>query len=191
MFRFAFVLVAAFALAWAVWAAESEQAGRIVRPTDGSAFATGPIEAAATAPGGRMELDGKPVEAETPFPDVLRATLDAEPGEHTLALIWEGGRAEARFWIGDGPPETYTAFRIHPPPAGADCALCHGLSRRGRFRFQGDCFACHTDAQFTAKHPHAKHVLEECGRCHNAHGSSAASHLSMPREDACRQCHSL
>jgi predicted CXXCH cytochrome family protein len=143
------------------------------------------------APGGRLELDGQPVDAEQPFPNVLHAKLPAGPGEHTVALIWEGGRQEVKVFVGDHPPEGFKPFRMHPPPAGLDCTKCHGMSRRGRFRFEGDCFTCHTDEQFTAKHPHPKHVLEQCGMCHNAHGSTADALQIYPRETACRQCHSL
>ena len=162
-----------------------------MRPSDGAALPKGPIDVAAMAPEGRLELDGKPVDAERPFPNVLHARIAAEPGEHTVALVWEGGRKEIRVYVGENAPEGFQAFRMHPPPDGIDCAQCHGMSRRGRFRFEGDCFACHTDEQFTAKHPHAKHVLEQCGMCHNAHGSTADALQIYPRETGCRQCHSL
>ncbi|MCB1022036.1 MAG: hypothetical protein H6509_06105 [Bryobacterales bacterium] len=166
-----------------------------MRPVDGAAFASGPIDVAAKAPeGAHLELDGKAAEGaqvEQPFPGVLHAKLAAEPGEHVVALVWPGGRAQVRVFVGDNPPDGFKPFHTHPPPDGIDCAQCHGLSRRGRFRFQGDCFACHTDEQFTAKHPHAKHVLEQCGMCHNAHGSTADALQLYPRETACRQCHSL
>jgi predicted CXXCH cytochrome family protein len=169
----------------------ADDAAKIMRPSDGSALSAGPIDVAAMAPQGRLELDGKPIEAEEPFPNVLHARVNAGPGEHTLALLWERGRKEVRVYVGENPPAGFAAFYMHPPPDGIDCAQCHGLSRRGRFRFQGNCFRCHTDAQFTAKHPHPKHVLEQCGMCHNAHGSTAASLMLYPRETACRQCHSL
>ena len=42
---------------------------------------------------------------------------------------------------------------------------------------------------FVESHQHAPHILEDCGRCHNAHGSTSASHLLLPREQACRLCH--
>jgi predicted CXXCH cytochrome family protein len=177
-------------LALALFAAEPEE-GKIMRPSDGAAITTGPIDVAATATEGRLELDGKPVEAEQPFPNVFHARIPAAPGEHTLALVWAGGRKQVRVFVGENAPAGFKPFRMHPPPDGIECAQCHGLNRRGRFRFQGDCFACHTDAQFSAKHPHPKHVLEQCGMCHNAHGSTAAALQIYPRETACRQCHSL
>ena len=182
----ALMLVGAFAL---LGAAVDE--GKIMRPSDGAALAEGPIDVAAMAPGGRIELDGKPVEAEEPFPDVLHARIEAEPGEHVVALVWEGGRKEAKVFVGENPPAGYEPFRMHPPPSGLACTECHAVSRRGTFRFRGDCFACHTDEQFTAKHPHAKHVLEQCGMCHNAHGSTADALQLYDRDTACRQCHSL
>ena len=180
--------VAALCLAALALAAED---GKILRPTDGAALAAGPIDVAAMATGGRIELDGKAVEAEEPFPGVLHARIDAEPGEHTVSLVWEGGRKQVKMFLGPDPPAGFEPFQMHPPPAGLECEQCHGLSRRGRFRFNGDCFACHTDEQFTGKHPHAKHVLEQCGMCHNAHGSTADALQIYPRETACRQCHSL
>lgn len=176
--------------ALALFAADADE-NKIVRPSDHSALATGPIDIAAMAPDGRLELDGRPVEAEHPFPNVLHARIDAEPGEHVVALIWEGGRREVRVYVGEDPPAGYQPFRMHPPPAGLACTECHALSRRGTFRFRGDCFTCHTDEQFTAKHPHPKHVLEQCGMCHNAHGSTAAALQLYDRDTACRQCHSL
>ena len=172
----------------ALFAAE---AGKLMRPTDGAAYPAGPLEIVARAPEGRLELDGKPVQAEAPFPEVLHGKLDVAPGEHVLALIWEAGWQEAKFFVGDNPPSGYAAFRPHPGFEGAACTQCHGVSRRGNFRFNGDCFACHTDEQYTAKHPHPKHQLEQCGMCHNAHGSTADAHLLYPREKACTICHSL
>ena len=178
--------LAALALA----AAEADE-GKIMRPSDGAALGSGPIDVAAMAPAGRIEVDGAPVDAAEPFPNVFHARVDAGPGEHTVSLVWPGGRKDVKVYVGDDPPADFEPFRMHPPPAGLECTQCHALSRRGTFRFRGDCFACHTDEQFTAKHPHAKHVLEQCGMCHNAHGSTAAALQLYDRDTACRQCHSL
>ena len=41
----------------------AEDAGKIVRPTDGAALETGDVDIIATAPAGKLELDGKPVVA--------------------------------------------------------------------------------------------------------------------------------
>ncbi len=162
-----------------------------MRPSDGSALPAGPIDVAAAAPDGRIELDGKPVEADRPFENVLHARIDAGPGEHTVSLIWPSGRKDVRVFVGENPPPGFAPFQMHPPPAGLECTQCHALSRRGTFRFRGDCFACHSDEQFTGKHPHPKHVLEQCGMCHNAHGSTADALQIYDRDTACRQCHSL
>jgi predicted CXXCH cytochrome family protein len=165
------------------------QQGRILRPVDGAALPAGEIDIIATAPAGKVELDGKPVAAEEPFENVFHSKVAAEPGVHTLAVVWEGGRAEIRIFVGENPPAEFAPFHPHPPVAGVECTQCHGLSRRGRFRFQGGCFDCHREASFTDAHPHPPHMLQECGLCHNAHGSTVAKLLIHPREIACKLCH--
>ena len=179
------------ALALVCCAAAAAQEGKILRPADKSYFPIGDVDVAATAPGGRVELDGETVPAEEPFPDVFHARLRPDPGEHTLAAVWPGGRQEVRFWVGGDPPEGYALFRQHPPVPGVVCTQCHGVSRRGRFRFTGDCFTCHVKEEFTETHAHPPHILERCGDCHNAHGSTAAAHMIHDREIACRLCHGL
>jgi predicted CXXCH cytochrome family protein len=169
-------------------AAVAQEEGRILRPVDGAALSTETVDIIATAPAGRLELDGKPVEALQPFPNVFHATAQALPGEHRLALLWEGGRKEIRFHVGPNPPAEYKTFRQHPPLE-AECTQCHGVSRRGRFRFEGGCFACHAEDNFTKTHPHAVHILQECGLCHNAHGSTEKGLMLYPREKACKLCH--
>ena len=168
--------------------AAAQDGGVIVRPTDRSALPEGEISVLARAAGGRLELDGAPVSAEAPFPNVLHAKVSPTPGEHTLALVWEGGRREIRFFAGQHAPAEYLPFRQHPPTEIA-CTQCHGVSRRGRFRFTGGCFECHEQEQFAGIHQHAPHVLEQCGMCHNAHGSTAQAHMTLSREIACKQCH--
>lgn len=182
------LIAAAFGSAALLLAADE---GKIMRPADGAVYRDGAVDVVARAPAGRLELDGVAVEAEEPFPDVFHGQLEAAPGEHVLALVWEGGRKEVRFFVGEDAPEGFQPFRPHPPLAGVECASCHSLSRRGRFRFSGDCFTCHAQEQYDAKHPHPAHILERCGDCHNAHGSTAAAHMIHPRETACRLCHSL
>lgn len=162
---------------------------KIMRPEDGSALPAGEISIVATAPSGRLELDGKPIEAQQPFPNVFHAKLTPERGQHMLALIWEGGRKEIRFFTGDDPPAEYAAFRQHPPLPGVECAQCHGISRRGRFRFKGGCFDCHEKDTFVSVHDHPPHDFVECGTCHNAHGSTRAKHLMLEREIMCKLCH--
>ena len=162
--------------------------GKIVRPSDRSILPAGEISIAATGPGARLELDGQVLPAQEPFPDVFHAKLTPTPGEHSLALVWEGGRREIRFFVGEGAPEGFASFRLHPPFA-IDCQQCHTVSRRGRFRSKGSCFSCHGKASFVETHQHAPHVLRNCGQCHNAHGSTAADHLIVSREQACKLCH--
>lgn len=162
-----------------------------MRPVDGAALASGEFDVIATAPGGRLELDGKPLETDEPFPDVFHARVNAAPGEHRIALVWETGRKEIRVFAGAGAPEDYAKFQEHPPVPGIECSQCHGISRRGRFRFTGGCLDCHAEGQFTDSHPHPPHVLEQCGLCHNAHGSTAAAHMTKSKEEACSICHSF
>jgi predicted CXXCH cytochrome family protein len=166
-----------------------EDSGKIMRPTDGAALASGEVDIVATAPAGKLQLDGVPVVAEEPFPNVFHASAKADPGQHTLALIWEGGRKEVNFFVGENPPAEYKPFSQHPPSAGVECTHCHGVSRRGRFRFKGGCFDCHQKEDFTKVHPHPVHILQDCGMCHNAHGSTVKAHLILAKELACKQCH--
>jgi predicted CXXCH cytochrome family protein len=169
--------------------AGAQDEGKILRPVDGAALSAETVDIIATAPAGRLELDGKPIQAGEPFPNVFHAKTQASPGEHRLALLWEGGRQEIRFFTGANPPAGFQAFRQHPPLEAVECTQCHGVSRRGRFRFEGGCFGCHVEDNFTKTHPHAVHILQECGLCHNAHGSTGKGLLLYPREQACKLCH--
>ena len=164
--------------------------GRILRPVDKSALPAGEVDVVATAPGGKLELDGKPVTAEQPFPNVLHARLKTAAGEHKLALVWAGGTQEIRFYTGAQPPAGFAVFRRHPP-TGVDCARCHELTRRGRFHFKGgeSCLGCHQQDAFAKVHSHKVETLNECGLCHNAHGSTGKAHLLFSKETACKQCH--
>jgi predicted CXXCH cytochrome family protein len=184
-------LLAASLLALFVMAAiaSAQDEGKILRPTDGAAISTEVLDIVATAPAGRLELDGKPVEAEEPFPNVFHAKARASAGEHTLALLWEGGRKEIRVFVGSNPPAAFKTYQQHPPLEAVECTQCHGVSRRGRFRFEGGCFTCHAEDSFTKTHPHQVHVLQECGQCHNAHGSTEKNLLLYPKEKACKLCH--
>lgn len=172
---------------WIALAPAQDQT-KILRPVDGAALPTGEFSIVAKAPGGRLEVDGKPVAAEQPFPEVLHAKAKVTAGVHTLALLWEGGRQEIRFFVGEGPPAGFKAFRQHPPLS-VECTQCHGLSSRGRFRFKGGCFDCHQKGTFARSHSHAPEVLAECGQCHDAHGSTEKTLLTLPRERACKLCH--
>ena len=172
----------------------AEEAGRIMRPAPRSIYPPGEVDIAATAPAGKLELDGRPVAAAQPFPDVWHAKVKPGAGLHTLALSWEGGRQEVQFFVGSagGPaaPAGYLPFRPHPPGADTECTQCHELSPRGRFRFKtGACFDCHQSEGFAKVHTHEPAQLAECGLCHNPHGSTAKAHLRYPKETACKQCH--
>ena len=167
----------------------TDDAGRIVRPVNKSAFASGPVEVNASVPDGKLELDGQAVTAESPFPNVLHARLQPSPGLHKLALVWPTGRQEIEFFVGNQPPAGFTLFRTHPPGGNVACTQCHELSKRGRFRFKGGCNDCHATEAFSKSHTHKADVLPECGMCHNAHGSTAKAHLLHPKEAACKLCH--
>ena len=179
-------LVAAIVLG--LFSAAAGEEGKIVRPAHLSILPEGEISIAATGPGARLELDGQVLPAHEPFPNVFHAKVTPAPGEHSLALVWEGGRREIRFFVGEGAPEGFDPFRLHPPFA-IDCQTCHTLSRRGRFRSKGSCFHCHSKTTFVDAHQHATHMLRDCGQCHNAHGSTVAAHLIVSREQACKLCH--
>jgi predicted CXXCH cytochrome family protein len=166
-----------------------EDAGKILRPPDHSSHQTGEIDIVATAPSGKLQLDGVLIESEQPFPNVLHTTLKAKAGLHSLALVWEGGRKEVQFFVGANPPAGFPSFHPHPPVAGVTCTKCHGLSPRGRFVFKGGCFDCHPRDTFDKIHTHDPGVLERCGMCHNAHGSTVKADLLYSKEAACRLCH--
>src|SRR5262249_27221520 len=153
--------------------------GRILRPADKSALPSSDLDIVATASGGKLQLDGKPVAAEQPFPNVFHAKLKAPPGEHKLSLVWNGGTQEIRFYTGSQTPSGFAPFRHPPPVAGVDCTQCHELTKRGRFRFKGgeSCLGCHQKEAFFKPHSHTPDVLNECGLCHNAHGSTVKAHL--------------
>ena len=165
-----------------------QEQGRIVRPVDGAALPPGEASFVARSPGGKLELDGKPLASEQPFPDVLHARTAPAAGTHTLALVSGAGRQEIRFFVGDGAPAGFKAYRKHPRVP-VECTQCHALSNRGRFRFKGGCFDCHAQQAFAKPHSHTPEVLAECGQCHDAHGSTEKALLILPREKACKLCH--
>src|SRR5580658_11319089 len=93
------LLAAAMALTCGLLCADGE-AGKMLRPPDNSSHASGQIDIVATAPSGKLQLDGASIKSEEPFPNVLHATLKAAPGLHSLALVWEGGRKGVHFIVG-------------------------------------------------------------------------------------------
>jgi predicted CXXCH cytochrome family protein len=163
--------------------------GKILRPADNSSFTGGEVDLIATAAGGSLQLDGTPIQASQPFPNVFHAALKASPGLHSVVLTWAGGRKEVRFFVGPNPPPGFQPFRQHPPVPGVECTQCHALNQHGRFVFKGGCFECHKRDEFAKVHTHDPSVLEQCGMCHNAHGSTVKAHLLYTKETACKICH--
>ncbi|MCX6602586.1 MAG: hypothetical protein NTV52_03235 [Acidobacteria bacterium] len=176
-------------LAFAALLSADDEAGKIMRPADKSSHKSGTVSLVATAPFGRLELDGEPLELAQPFPNVFHGEMKVSPGTHSLVLKWAGGRKEVRFFSGPNAPAEFTSFQQHPPIADVACTQCHELTARGRFRFKGGCFDCHKAESFQKVHTHPSSLLEECGMCHNAHGSTVKAHLIHPKEIACKLCH--
>jgi predicted CXXCH cytochrome family protein len=176
-------------IAVAVFALRSQDAARIMRPVDGAALPRGTVDIIAGGVEASLEIDGKSVEAERPFPGVLRAKPSVADGAHKLALIWKEGRKEIRFFVGPNFTAEYAAYKEHPPSPGVPCTKCHEVNTRGRFRFKGGCFDCHAQEAFTKVHTHVPDTLSQCGSCHNPHGSTTKAHLIVTKEAACKQCH--
>ena len=166
-----------------------EGSGRIVKPRTGTWVPGLEIDIIAKAEEGQLLLDGEHVEADTRFPGVLHARIHVASGQHSLRLDSPGGSDEVIFFAGPSPPFPSAAPFADHPPARVDCAHCHAVSRRGRFRFSGGCQSCHAEGQFIQTHSHAPHELSSCGMCHDAHGSTVAKLLVVPKELACKQCH--
>jgi predicted CXXCH cytochrome family protein len=169
--------------------AADDEIGKILRPADHSSFPTGQVDVVATAPGGKLLLDGSALQVEQPYRNVFHGTLKAPSGLHTLVLSWEGGKKEVQFFSGANAPAGFQPFRQHPPITVVPCTQCHEVNKRGRFAFKGGCFDCHQRDSFAKVHTHQPAVLEQCGICHNAHGSIEKAHLLYPKETACKICH--
>ena len=166
-----------------------EASGAIVKPRDGTWIPVLQIDIIAKAKEGRLLLDGKHVAADGSFPGVLYARVPVASGQHSLRLDSPEGSQEITFYAGGNPPSASAVpFADHPPDR-IDCTHCHAVSRRGRFRFNGGCQSCHAEEQFIQTHSHAFHELNSCGMCHDAHGSTVAKLLIVPKEMACKQCH--
>jgi hypothetical protein len=108
--RVRLLTAAAIALSCGLLSAADDDAGKILRPADHSSHQSGKIDIVATAPAGRLQLDGAPIESEQPFPNVLHAIVKAMPGLHSLALVWEGGKKEVQFFAGATPPAGFQPF---------------------------------------------------------------------------------
>jgi len=138
---------------------------------------------------GELLLDGKAVETQSPVAGVQHASVKVSPGAHELTF--DGGPA-VKFHAGDGAPAGWKEFRVHPP-GGAACETCHAI-KNGAWAFTkaslvGVCFACHNREAFPKTHTHEPGIVPDCQMCHSPHGSTAAAHLKMPKETACKQCH--
>ena len=86
---------------------------------------------------------------------------------------------------------------LHGPVGSGDCVACHlphashneklliASLKKGAL-----CFACHKERleEFKRKHTH-KPVGEDCGKCHDPHGSDTKAQLLMPQPGLCRKCH--
>src|SRR6266446_9878895 len=94
------VLAASIGLLCGLLSAADEETGKILRPADNSSHQSGQIDLVATAPSGKLQLDGVLIQTEQPFPDVFHATLKASPGVHSLVLQWDGGKKEVHFFVG-------------------------------------------------------------------------------------------
>ena len=171
-------------------AAQEPVDNRIFAPPAGARFPAGASVRviARMAPGAEMKLDGVPLSMESPHPGVATLELKLTPGAHTFQLGDQSIRVVAGDGVDEGKP-----FRAHPPVS--NCGACHTV-RNGRWRFlraslSNVCSQCHAKETFPARHTHAMDVLPDCQMCHDPHGSTAAAHLKMDRDAACRQCHSL
>ncbi len=161
----------------------------IVKPREGTWIQSEEVQVIAKAAGAQLHLDGKPVEADEPFPGVFHARVPISSGQHLLRLESADGIHEVRFRAGGDPVGDGVEPFVDHPPIRIECAHCHSVSRRGRFRFSGGCQTCHAKEQFIQTHSHELHELASCGMCHDAHGSSVAKLLVLPRDQACKQCH--
>ncbi len=181
-------LVLALVALWAL--GETPPGPMIFRPADQSVIQAGPVSVVAKGPAdAKLELDGKPVEAQHPAAGVFAAIITPTAGRHQLSLA---GRS-IQFFVGaSGVPEGWKQFRAHPPAA-VNCETCHAVNQ-GAWDFKGgtvaeNCFECHQQQSFPKVHQHNPEVLADCQLCHNPHGSTAKFHLKMAKETACKQCH--
>ncbi len=163
--------------------------GPIVKPRNGTWIPGDVLEVIAKASDARLLVDGEPVRGEESFPGVLHARIKVLAGRHVLRLASSDGVHEVVVHTGDSPDGDASKPYVDHPPVATECAFCHSVSRRGRFRFSGGCQNCHAEQQFVQTHSHQSHELASCGMCHDAHGSSAAKLLLLPKEQACKQCH--
>jgi len=174
--------------------AQQPEGPRILRPADDSVLEPGPVSLIARTDGkGKLVLDGETLAARQPAAGVLTADLAPSPGRHELVLTVGGRTHRIQFQIGTdpAPPADWKLYRAHPPSA--SCDTCHGVTGavwtiKGEAPASG-CLSCHDAVSFQTFHTHASEELQDCGLCHDPHGSTAKRRLIMPKAVACRQCH--
>lgn len=74
-----------------------------------------------------------------------------------------------------------------------DCHAPHGGSSTGslkRSSISETCFSCHADLRGPFLWEHAP-VREDCGNCHDPHGSNNDAMLSMRAPYLCQSCHQM
>jgi predicted CXXCH cytochrome family protein len=161
----------------------------IVKPPDGGWLPGTSVQIIAKGESGKLQLDGKPLAVDEPFPGIFSAVIELAAGSHRLRFESSSGVSEITFHSGVEPASGAGQPYTDHPPARIACTHCHSLSRRGRFRFSGGCQSCHAKETFIKTHSHEPHELASCGMCHDAHGSATAQLLRLPKEQACKQCH--
>jgi predicted CXXCH cytochrome family protein len=179
-------------LALACVAQDEDKGPRFFRPLDHSVLKPGPLSVIARTDGpAKLLVDGKQIEAKTPAPNVLAATVSLTPGPHELSF---GDRKITVFCEAqpNSAPAGFQPFHAHPP-GGAPCEACHAV-KDGAWSIKGvstaeNCLVCHDRKTFPEVHTHIPKTLEECQMCHMPHGSTAAKHLKFDRETACKLCH--
>ena len=126
-----------------VFAADDE-IGKILRPADHSSFESSQVDVVATAPSGKLQLDGAWMKTEQPFPFVFHTVMNVSPGLHSLALVWDGGKKESAVFCRHESSRWLSAVSTASPLSDVQCTQCHGLNKRGRFIFKGGCFSIAT-----------------------------------------------
>ncbi|MBI3680957.1 MAG: hypothetical protein HY235_11240 [Acidobacteria bacterium] len=180
-------------VAWAA-AVFAQESPAILTPAHESVVAPGIVRLIGKTDGkAQALLDGKPVEVVSPAPGVVLGEIKVAEGAHELILRSEGGEARIRFAAGK-EQDGWKMFRPHPPAPTA-CDACHavrdGVWAMKRASLAPLCFTCHDKQKYPEVHTHNTDLLADCQNCHLPHGSAARSHLKLPKQTACRQCHSL
>lgn len=178
-------------LAFCAPASQAQDAPFFFSPTDKAVVPPGPFRVIMKSPGKtQLLLDGKAVETHSPGPGAVRAELKIAPGEHELAARNEAGETKVRIFAGK-QHAGFEVFRLHPPVS--TCETCHAVKDGAwgmrRISLAPICSACHPQDRFAIVHTHGTDLLAECQSCHVPHGSTAAKHLKVSKDTACKQCH--